>query len=100
VILQEVFEEEGIQILKGKVSQVTKNADGSHTATASSSGESTTGDVLLLSVGRTPNVKGLGLETVGVDTNDDKGGIAVNGKLQTSVKGIYAAGDCTGDRQL
>jgi pyruvate/2-oxoglutarate dehydrogenase complex dihydrolipoamide dehydrogenase (E3) component len=96
--LQEVFEEEGIQILKGKVSKVSKNADGSHTATASS-GDSTTGDVLLLSVGRAPNVKGLGLEAVGIDTSD-KGGIAVNDKLQTSVKGIYAAGDCTGDRQL
>jgi NAD(P)H-nitrite reductase large subunit len=26
--------------------------------------------------------------------------IVVNAQLETSVKGIYAAGDCTGDRQL
>jgi dihydrolipoamide dehydrogenase len=41
----------------------------------------------------------MGLEAAGIATNA-KGGIAVDDKLQTSIKGVYAAGDCTGDRQL
>jgi pyruvate/2-oxoglutarate dehydrogenase complex dihydrolipoamide dehydrogenase (E3) component len=97
-ILQEVFEAEGIVVVSGRVAEVAKNGDGSHTAT-SSNGESVTGDVLLVSVGRTPNVKGLGIETVDIETNE-RGGIAVNDQLETSCQGIYAAGDCTGDQQL
>lgn len=97
-ILKEVFQDEGIKVAKGKVSKVEKNTGGSHTATTTG-GESIKGDVLLVSVGRTPNVKGFGLEAVGIGIND-LGGIDVNNKLQTAVKGIYAAGDCTGSRQL
>ncbi len=48
-------------------------------------------DEILVGVGRTPNVEGLGLETVGV--NFDKTGVLVNDRLQTSNPRIYAAGD-------
>jgi pyruvate/2-oxoglutarate dehydrogenase complex dihydrolipoamide dehydrogenase (E3) component len=98
-ILQEIFQDEGIKVVAGRLANVSKNTgSSSHTAT-SSNGASVEGDVLLVSVGRTPNVKGMGLEAAGIATNA-KGGIAVDDKLQTSIKGVYAAGDCTGDRQL
>jgi len=48
-------------------------------------------DEILVGVGRTPNVEGLGLETVGVEF--DKNGVKVNGRLQTSNSKIFAAGD-------
>jgi len=48
-------------------------------------------DEILVGVGRTPNVEGLGLETVGVEF--DKDGVRVNGRLQTSNAKIFAAGD-------
>ena len=48
-------------------------------------------DEILVGVGRTPNVEGLGLETVGVEF--DKNGVKVNGRLQTSNAKIFAAGD-------
>lgn len=48
-------------------------------------------DEILVGVGRTPNVEGLGLETVGVEY--DKKGVKVNNRLQTSNPRIYAAGD-------
>jgi len=48
-------------------------------------------DEILVGVGRTPNVEGLGLETVGVDF--DQNGVKVNGRLQTSNARIFAAGD-------
>ncbi|MCP9472960.1 MAG: mercuric reductase [Nitrospira sp.] len=48
-------------------------------------------DEILVGVGRTPNVEGLGLETVGVAY--DKIGIRVNARLQTTNPRIFAAGD-------
>lgn len=98
-ILSEVFEEEGITIARGKLAEVSKSGkSGGHKASISS-GTVVEGDVLLVSVGRSPNVKNMGLETVGIKIGA-KGGIDVNEKLQTACKGVYAAGDCTGDRQF
>ena len=52
-------------------------------------------DIALIATGRQSNVKGLGLDTIGVET-DDYGIISVNEKYQTSVPNIYAAGDVIG----
>ncbi len=49
-------------------------------------------DKVLVSVGRRPYTEGLNLTKLGIK-KDDKGRIAVNEKLQTSVKNIYAIGD-------
>jgi mercuric reductase len=46
---------------------------------------------ILLASGRVPNVEGLNLEGVGIDTT--KAGIAVDDHMRTSVPGIWAAGD-------
>jgi dihydrolipoamide dehydrogenase len=50
------------------------------------------GDYCLVAVGRGPYTAGLGLEKVGIKT-DEKGRVSVNEKLETSVPGIYAIGD-------
>lgn len=55
-------------------------------------------DALLVAMGRTPNVDGLGLENIGV-VYDDKG-IEVDSRLRTNHKHIYAAGDVTGKYQF
>lgn len=47
---------------------------------------------ILVAAGRTPNVAGLGLESVGVEY-DDARGVTVNDRLQTTAPGVYAAGD-------
>jgi pyruvate/2-oxoglutarate dehydrogenase complex dihydrolipoamide dehydrogenase (E3) component len=49
-------------------------------------------DAVLVGVGRTPNVDGLGLEDAGVKYNP-KEGVWVNDRLQTSNPRIFAAGD-------
>ena len=49
-------------------------------------------DVVLVAVGRAPFTEGLGLDDVGIET-DQKGRIAVDGHYRTSVEGIYAIGD-------
>ncbi len=49
---------------------------------------------ILVGAGRRPNVEGLGLEQVGVETGER--GVVVNGAMRTSVKSVYAAGDVAG----
>jgi dihydrolipoamide dehydrogenase len=48
----------------------------------------------VLTTEREANTEGLGLEKAGVELND-KGGIAVNKRMETSASGIFAAGDAT-----
>jgi pyruvate/2-oxoglutarate dehydrogenase complex dihydrolipoamide dehydrogenase (E3) component len=50
------------------------------------------GDAILLGIGRTPNVDGLGLEQAGVEYHATQG-VMVNDRLQTTNPRIYAAGD-------
>ena len=49
-------------------------------------------DVVLVSIGRRPFTEGLGLEELGVAT-DDRGFIQVDNRFKSSVDGIYAIGD-------
>ena len=49
----------------------------------------------LFAAGRTVNTEGLGLEAAGVKLNA-RGAVAVSDKFETSVDGIYAAGDLIG----
>ncbi|KAL5014236.1 hypothetical protein ScPMuIL_008506 [Solemya velum] len=50
-------------------------------------------DTLLVCIGRRPYTERLGLETVGVPT-DNRGRVEVNSRFQTVVPSIYAIGDC------
>ena len=49
-------------------------------------------DYCLVSIGRIPFTQNLGLENIGI-TTDEKGRIPVDGHLETSAKGVYAIGD-------
>ena len=67
----------------GSGKRLTVNSHGQH--------YDITVDEILVGVGRTPNVEGLGLEAVGVEY--DKAGVKVNARLQTRNPRIFAAGD-------
>jgi pyruvate/2-oxoglutarate dehydrogenase complex dihydrolipoamide dehydrogenase (E3) component len=53
---------------------------------------------ILLASGRVPNIEGLNLEALGVETT--KAGIVVDEHLRTSVQGIWATGDVNAIAQL
>jgi len=55
-------------------------------------------EAILVALGRTPNVAGLGLEKI--DIPFDQNGIKVNSYLRTSHSHIYAAGDVIGGYQF
>jgi dihydrolipoamide dehydrogenase len=56
-------------------------------------------DMVLIAIGRRPNSKGIGIESMDINTNE-RGFIQVNEKLETTAKGIYAAGDVIGGQML
>jgi len=56
-------------------------------------------DALLVAAGRKPNVKGLGLEKVGVDF-DERMGVQVDDNLRTSNSRIFAVGDVASKYQF
>ena len=100
-VIEKVFAEEGIAVVKGRA--ISARAKGSShlvtVQTTDGSEKQVEGDKLLVSLGRSPRSFGFGLEEMGVNVTSN-GGISVDDTLQTSVHGIYAAGDCIGDRQL
>lgn len=104
--MEKVFAKEGITRIFGKLKSVRPDGldnDFKHIATcvsANGTEDTVSGDIMLVAVGRVPMVEGMGLEDLGVELNGKGRGIAVDEKLRTSVKNVYAAGDCTGVRQL
>ncbi|AQP47504.1 dihydrolipoyl dehydrogenase [Tessaracoccus aquimaris] len=58
-----------------------------------------TADLLLVAVGRKPSSSGLGLEEAGIGITAT-GHVVVDERLQTSARGVYAAGDLVSGPQL
>jgi pyruvate/2-oxoglutarate dehydrogenase complex dihydrolipoamide dehydrogenase (E3) component len=82
--------EEGITVLAGHpVERVERSGDGVVVHVA---GQRIEGSHLLVATGRLPNTERLRLDTVGVAT-DERGFVPTDGRLETSVPGIWALGD-------
>ena len=56
-------------------------------------------DKILVAAGRRPNVRDIGLETLGIELGKN-GGIRTDEKMRTNVPGVYAAGDANGISML
>ena len=87
----------GVEIRTGcKVTAIDR--DGTVHFASTSGNETEKGENVLMAVGRKPNTGTIGLEKVGVSS--ERGAILVNEYMQTSIKNIYAIGDCTGGMML
>lgn len=79
--------------------KVERAADGTLTLTLAAPGKADVEiaglDHVMAATGRRPNVKGLGLEAVGVATDPKTGAISVDAGSRTSVPSIWAVGDVT-----
>jgi len=75
----------GAEVMKSKVKLTLEPAKGGDAETLDC-------DVVLVSIGRRPFTAGLGLDDVGVKT-DDRGFVAIDANFQTNVAGIFAIGD-------
>ncbi len=80
--------------LSTKVSGVSRDGEQVKVTATNKKGEEVVfeGDYCLVAVGRGAYTEKLGLENVGIET-DQRGRIAVNEQLQTAVPNIYAIGD-------
>ena len=89
---------DGVELVRASAVAVEPiGATGGHRLRCSD-GTIVSGDTLLTAVGRSPVVDGMGLEALGARLNE-RGGLQVDAQLRTSLKGVFAAGDCTGDQQ-
>ncbi|MEH2282173.1 MAG: mercuric reductase [Nostoc sp.] len=93
-ILQKVLISEGIRVvLNSKLEEVVTVTQGKRLYFSTNGHrDSVTVDEILVGAGRSPNVEGLNLESVGVEY-DKHQGVKVNDYLQTTNPKIYAAGD-------
>ncbi len=91
--LQALFKKRGIRLHLGvRAREAEREGDGVRVHLEN--GEIISAEMVLVSVGRTPSVADIGLEEIGVTV--EAGGIAVNGRMETGVEGVYAAGDVVG----
>ncbi len=96
-LIRDIFKKRDIEVfLDSSVSEI-KLSD--QVRVKLSDGKELEAEKLLLSVGRVPNTKGIGLENAGIKT-DKKGFIQTDANLKTNVGNIYAIGDVIGGYQL
>jgi pyruvate/2-oxoglutarate dehydrogenase complex dihydrolipoamide dehydrogenase (E3) component len=95
--LQKALEAEGLEFLLKARTETVRGEDGAITLSCKlpEGASEVAGSHLLVATGRIPNTDDLGLEKASIATNKD-GSIEVNARLETSVPGIWALGDCKG----
>ncbi len=98
--LEKQFKKQGIDIMtNSEVLSVDTSGAGVKAKVKTPNGEVVLeADILLSAVGVVANIENIGLEELGIKT--EKGKIIVDANGQTSVKGIYAIGDCTPGQAL
>ena len=93
--LKEALEGEGMSFRFGaRTTKIAKTQSGVEVTIEKKdgTGETLQGSHLLVAIGQTPNSDDLGLDKAGVET-DQAGFIRHNGKLETSVPGVFVLGD-------
>lgn len=94
----EILEAEGITVhTNSKATAVSQDPGGViHITLDTPDGSAqVTGSHLLVAVGRRPNTPDLGLDSIGVETNE-RGYIETDHQLRTNIDGIWAIGDVNG----
>jgi dihydrolipoamide dehydrogenase len=91
-----IFKKQGIEFkLSTKVTGVSvkgKKATLTLEPAAGGDEEKLEADCVLVSIGRKPNTDGLGLENIGLETNQ-RGQIETDHSFRTSIEGVWAIGD-------
>ena len=90
-----ILKKQGIKFnMQNKVETIKKNKSGVVVSTIDKNGNKNNfeSDVVLISVGRKPNTKGLNLNSIGVEL-DEKKRIKTDKIFKTNIENIYAIGD-------
>jgi len=93
-VIEEVFRRRGMQVMdRSRAASARRVGDG--VLVRLEDGREIAGSHVLLAVGSIPQTRNLGLAEAGVALTDS-GHIRVDRVSRTSVRSVYAAGDCTG----
>jgi dihydrolipoamide dehydrogenase len=93
-VIEDVFRKRGMEVLgRSRMESVTRTGDRVRVRLVD--GREIEGSHALLAIGSVPQTSGIGLEETGVALTDS-GHVQVDRVSRTSVRGVYAAGDCTG----
>ena len=93
-VVEDVFRRRGMEVLStSRMEAVERTGDG--VLVRLTDGREVQGSHALLAVGSVPQTRGIGLEDVGIELSGS-GHIEVDRVSRTTVRGVYAAGDCTG----
>jgi len=101
-MIRERFTKEGVRVLTNhRAKEVVIEEDGQKVLVCENNSEKirVPFDQILVAVGRAPNVKGFGLEELGVEISK-RGTLETDGFLQTNFPNIYCAGDVAGPYQF
>lgn len=94
---ERAFRKRGIEFKTGvRFESATQDENG--VTVTLEGGETVTGDVLLVAIGRGAATANCGFENVGVEM--DRGYVLANERLQTNIPGVYAVGDIVPGLQL
>lgn len=94
--LMKIYQNEGMEFYLS--SKVTSIGNDSVTFEKDGNEQTVTAEAVLLSAGRRPSTKGVGLETIGVHT--ERGATVTDEFMRTNVAGVYAVGDVNGISML
>lgn len=93
-LLAKELKKKKIKLLTGVgVTKVEKMPDGMHAHLPD--GKEIAAEKILVSIGRALNSDNIGLESVGINRGK-RGEIIVDNRMETNIKGVYAAGDVIG----
>ncbi|MGN7248273.1 NAD(P)H-quinone dehydrogenase [Janibacter anophelis] len=93
-VIEDVFRRRGMTVLnRSRMASAERRGEG--VVVTLEDGREVEGSHVLIAVGAVPNTGGIGLEEVGVELSES-GHIVADRVSRTTVRGIYAAGDCTG----
>jgi dihydrolipoamide dehydrogenase len=89
---EKIFRKQGFEFRLGKKVTSARVENGECIVECEGDAEPLRGDRVLVAVGRTPNTDGLGLESLGIAT-DERGRIVIDEHFRTSAENVYAIGD-------
>jgi NAD(P)H dehydrogenase (quinone) len=93
-VIEDVFRKRGMEVLgRSRMESVTRTGDTVRVRLVD--GREIEASHALLAIGSVPQTSGIGLEETGVALTES-GHVQVDRVSRTSVRGVYAAGDCTG----
>ena len=93
------MEKQGVTFLTGRTLESVSEYTESTVTARLDDGTELTAEVMLISIGRRPETRDIGLEEAGVEL-DRRGYVVVDGMLRTANPRIWGAGDCIGGLQL